>query len=76
MSHVSYITHITRVSPPELPAEVRGHVVLHQEGGSPEAPLAEDALELAAAPRVGDGHSARLRPPPLLASLLASPSLG
>ena len=42
----------------EFSAEVRRHIVLHQEGRGPEAPVTEHALELSPSPRVGDGRSA------------------
>ena len=58
--------------PPEFSAEVRRHVVLHQEGRGPEASVTENTLELSSSPRVGDGCSARLRPLPLLATSRAS----
>ena len=41
---------------PELLAEVRGHVVLHEEGRGAEAAVAQHALVLAAAPRVRLRH--------------------
>ena len=58
--------------PPEFSAEVRRHIVLHQEGRGPEASVTEHALELSSSPRVSDGCSARLCPLPLLATSRAS----